>query len=369
MDRPVLQHIVISAVNVRKGGTLTVLRDCLGYLSRQDHLSVTALVHDQALVGVPGIHYIEIPWSTKSWLHRIWCEYITMHRISKMLQPVHLWFSLHDTTPRVQAGRQAVYCHTSFPFMRLKRADWLMDYKIPLFRLFTRYAYRVNACRNQYLVVQQQWMRDALSRLIHFPAKRIIVAPPSFDSPEIPDKGAPSPIPLFLYPATADCHKNFETLCKAAEILEKQGNRVPFRLILTIDGTENRYAASIRRRFRHVTSIDFHGFMSREQLYDYYARASCLVFPSRIETWGLPISEFKPSRKPMILADMPYARESASGAGSVMFFATDNADELASCMLQILQKNFHSFKPVPRTAAQGLFAPDWDTLFQQLLVL
>ena len=367
MDRPVQKHIVVSAVNIRKGGTLTVLRDCLGYLSHQNHFSVTALVHDQALVGVPGIHYIEIPWSTKSWLHRIWCEYITMHRISKMLQPVHLWFSLHDTTPRVQAERQAVYCHTSFPFLKLRWKDWLTDYKIPPFRLFTRFAYRINVHHNQYLVVQQQWMRDSLSGLIHFPASRIIVAPPSFNCPEMLNAGTSSIDPVFFYPSTADCHKNFETLCKAVEILEKQEYKLPFRLVLTIDGTENRYAASIRRRYGHLSSIEFHGYMSKDKLYMHYAMASCLVFPSRIETWGLPISEFKPSGKPMILSDMPYAHETAAGADSVIFFNPDDAPELAACMRLFLQKNFQSFQSVPLTAVRGLFAQNWDALFDKLL--
>ena len=85
MDQPVQRNIVVSAVNLRKGGTLTVLRDCLGYLSARTDLHVTALVHSRELCDYPGIDYIEIPWSVKSWLRRLWCEYVTMNRISKEL--------------------------------------------------------------------------------------------------------------------------------------------------------------------------------------------------------------------------------------------------------------------------------------------
>ena len=66
MDITFRKHIVISAVNIRKGGTLTVLKDCLSYLSGRTDLHVTALVHDRSLCEEPGISYIEIPWSTRS---------------------------------------------------------------------------------------------------------------------------------------------------------------------------------------------------------------------------------------------------------------------------------------------------------------
>ena len=77
-----MKHLVISAVNIRKGGTLTVLRDCLRYLSGRSELRVTALVHKRDLCDFPGIDYIEIPWSIDGWGKRLKCEYVTMKGIS-----------------------------------------------------------------------------------------------------------------------------------------------------------------------------------------------------------------------------------------------------------------------------------------------
>lgn len=368
MGNLVKKHIVISAVNIRKGGTLTVLKDCLGYLANCQDLKVTAIVHDRSLCWFKGIDYIEIPWSTKSWFHRLWCEYKTMKEISKTLQPLDLWFSLHDTTPDVICSRQAVYCHTSFPFLKTKKQDWKMDYKIPLFAHLTRFAYKKNVGRNSYLVVQQQWMRESLSRLISFPQEKIIVAPPAFTTQIIPDtSGRPT---LFIYPSTADCHKNFETLCEAATILEDRFPPGSFRIVLTIDGNENRYASWLKKTYGHLDSVDFHGFMSRDELYDYYGAAACLVFPSRIETWGLPISEFKPSGKPMILSDLPYAHETAAGAQSVAFFQPDNASELANIMGSLITgpTGNNPFTKAPTTAdPETPFADGWESLFRILL--
>ena len=367
MADTVRKHVVVSAVNIRKGGTLTVLRDCLQYLSGRPDLQVTAIVHKRSLCDYSGIDYIEIPWSIESWGKRLKCEYRTMKGFSERLQPVDLWLSLHDTTPYVQARRQAVYCQTSFPFLKIKARDFLMDRKIPLFALFTKYAYRIHVRRNRYLIVQQEWLRKGLSQKLGIPEDRFIVAPPAFSSPKIVDTSAREPLPLFLYPSSPDCHKNFETLCQAATLLENKLGKDAFRVVITVGGGENRYATWLKKHWGHVRSIEFHGYMSREELYDYYGRASCLVLPSRVETWGLPISEFKPSGKPMILADLPYAHESAAGADQVSFYPVCDAQGLASRMELIIQGNLSNFAPIVPVSPEPPFAGDWERLFAILL--
>ena len=107
-----MKRIVISAVNLRKGGTLTILRQCLSFLSEwapKAGYEVVALVHRRELAYYPSIQYIELPWAADSWLKRLWCEYQTMGKISQELgEGTELWLSLHDTTPRMKALRQAV---------------------------------------------------------------------------------------------------------------------------------------------------------------------------------------------------------------------------------------------------------------------
>ena len=366
MDSTAKPRVVISAVNIRKGGTLTVLKHCLGYLSTRNDLDVTALVHRASLCDCPGIDFIEIPWSTKSWIHRIWCEYVTMHRISRRLQHPTLWLSLHDTTPNVIAQSQAVYCHNSFFMLHILARDWVMNPKIPLFALFTKWIYKVNAGRNKYLVVQQDWMRMSLSRALRFPKDRIILSPASFVARDIEDRSQEEAVPVFFYPSSPDCHKNIETACCAAQLLERRQGKGRFKLILTIDGTENRYAKWLWKKYSKVESIVFYGYMTEEEMYRHYSKASCLVFCSRVETWGLPISEFKQSGKPMILPDLPYAWETASGAKSVRFFPCLSAYSLTAAMSDLLD-GAARFKPVPVRNYAKPFAASWDEMFEIIL--
>lgn len=366
MGSVVRKPVVISAVNLRKGGTLTVLRNCLSFLSSRKNLEVTAIVHSEALCHFEGINYIEIPWSARNWFARLWCEYVTLHRLSMNMPEPDLWFSLHDTTPNVRAKRRAVYCHTSFPFLKWTMRDCRMDIKIPLFAMLTRFAYRIGVKKNNYLVVQQNWFREGLSKMTGFPANRIIVAPPRFAITDVYDK-METTVPTFFYPSTPDCHKNFETLCEAAERLENQIGKGRFKVVVTISGKENRYAKWIYSKWGRVASIDYVGFLSKSALFGWYKACDCLVFPSRVETWGLPVSEFKNEDKPMILADLPYARETASGALKAAFFDALDSCSLASLMSDVISGQSHSFASVPEVEASDPKAYSWNELFEILL--
>ncbi len=339
-----MQTIVVSAVNLRKGGTLTILRQCLEYLSARDDVKTIALVHDRKLCNYPGIEYIEIPWAVNSWALRLWCEYVTMYGISRKLarrfgSPVDVWLSLHDTTPNVIAKKQEVYCHTSFPFLKVKAHDWLMDPKIPLFAMLTKWAYRINVQRNISIIVQQEWFADALSGLLKVPREKFRVIPPAHPEPASETLPTPPDRHKFLYVSTPDCHKNFETLCAAAEILEKGGCK--FKVVMTVKGDENRYARWLYEKYMNVKSLDFHGLVSKQTLDGLYRSAGTLVFPSRVETWGLPISEYMAANGGgrLLLADEPYAHETSEGAASVTYFRTCDPVDLAVKMKKILNDN------------------------------
>ncbi|MCQ2181881.1 MAG: glycosyltransferase family 4 protein [Bacteroidales bacterium] len=351
MGETVRRTVVVSAVNIRKGGTLTILRDCLRHLSgRSGEYRIVALVHSRALCDFPGIEYIEMPRCIRNWARRLWAEYVTMHRISREIagqdggRKVWLWLSLHDTTPRVEAEHQEVYCHTSFPFMKVKLRDFFMDPKIVLFTLFTKWAYRINIHKNDSIIVQQNWFADAMSEMLGVPRPKFRVIPPGAADIHVSSSKpcSQNDAPVFFYPSTPDCHKNFETLCRAAALLESEMGEGRFKVIITVSGDENRYARFLYRRWGLVDSMDFHGFMSKEELFRTYSSADCLVFPSRIESWGLPISEFKAANRcsPMLLADLPYAHETAGTDGGrvVRYFSPEDFRQLALLMRDVMER-------------------------------
>lgn len=367
--------IVISAVNLRKGGTLTILRQCLEYLSgiADKGYRIIALVHKAELAQYPNIEYIELPWSIEGWHKRLWCEYVTMNDISKKIGNVDLWLSLHDATPRVQARRQAVYCHTSFPFFPIKLQDFLFDPKIPIFGLLTRYTYQINQKRNRYIIVQQEWIRSAFKKMFGLKQEDIILARADSQNSYTKQQQEKSSKDkyTFFYASTPDAHKNFQTLCEATRLLGKRIDTATFDVVITVRGDENKYAEYLYNKWADVPNLRWVGLLAKDELYRQYEDSDCFVFPSRIETWGLPISEYSEvhqGKRPMILSDLPYAHETSQGSKQVAFFESGNPEALATLMEQAIKGDMQNFSAQPK--AESLASPhakNWEELFSLLL--
>jgi len=362
--------IVVSAVNLRKGGTLTILRDCLKYLSGlslSGEYKIVALVHKKELALYPGIEYIEMPWTIKSWLFRLWCEYVTMCRISRRLSPVFLWLSLHDTSPYVKAERQVVYCHNPYPFYRWKWRELFMNYHIVCFAWFSKYIYRINLHSNRYVLVQQKWIKDAFVKMYNLDPNRIAVTLPCHENVSVKTTIKSGGIYKFLFPSYGDIHKNFELICMATNMLSEEIGNSRFHVTLTVSGNDSKYTKWLYKKWGHLECLDFAGFMSREKLYETYAEADCLIFPSRVETWGLPISEFATFGKPMLLADLPYAHETAAGSRASAFFDPYNPQELKEQMKRLIMGDTSFLAPVPHVEIPKPVTHSWTELFDLLL--
>lgn len=368
--------IVISAVNLNRGGTLRILRDCLAYLSvsnENETYRIVAVVYDKSLCDFPNIEYIETKWPKKRWTNRLWFEYISLRKISEDLQPVALWLSLHDTSPSVVADRRAVYCHNSFPFLKWNLRDIFFAPKIVLFALFSKFFYRINIHQNSYVIVQQEWFRQAFVKLFKLNTEKIIVSPPSLDTASpLPSKtlrpnASPNDSYTFLYPAIADSHKNFECICRAADILQQWGVR-NFKVLLTIKGDENRYAKWLFENWgRDNPAIEFLGYLDRETLFNYYKAVDSLIFASKVETWGLPISEFAQFQKPMLLADLAYARETAQGNSNIAFFSEEDAKQLAEKMQKLIDGDRSFLQYIEKKEIAEPKVGSWEALFDFLL--
>jgi glycosyltransferase involved in cell wall biosynthesis len=362
-----MKTIVVSGINLFRGGTLKVMQDCVASLSAfaGTDYTVIALVHDESQYPEYGnVKYVSYPKSRKSYLFRLYYEYIGFKQLSKRLKPF-LWLSMHDVTPNVSAEKRIVYCHNSFPFYKAGIRGLFLQRNIYLFSIFTKFIYRINIKKNDYVIVQQEWMRRAFKQL--FSIDNVVVALPFTDSEAvIADERTKSGNEkcIFFYPLTPMIHKNVEVIGKAASILEKE-EFTGFEVILTTDGTENAYAKSLLKKYGLLKTIRFAGFLSREEMNCYYQQSDCLLFPSKVETWGLPITEAKEYAMPVIVSDLPYARESVGKYDKVKFFDPDNAMELAHTMKMFISGRL-VYDATEAIVYKEPFTRNWDELIRFL---
>jgi hypothetical protein len=361
--------IVISAINLRSGGTLTVLRDCLTYISQSEiakKYRVIALVHKRELADYSDIEYMEFPRSSKHWVYRLFYEYIYFYTLSCKLKP-YLWLSLHDMTPNVKTEKQAVYMHNPSIVNKIKRTDFRFGKTYVLFSLLYKFLYKINIRKNDYCIVQQSWFKNVCSQKLGVPEIRFIIARPNVNNFEVRlESFDRKPCKNFFYPSLSRPFKNFETVCKAADILSNRGVN-DFQVVITINGTENSYSKWIKSQYKDNPNIIFAGLLNKEEMHKQYEKTDCLLFPSRLETWGLPISEFVPFNRPMIIADELYAHETSEGASAVAYYETNNATALADLMEEAIIGHWTNFAPQGRMTLSPPFARNYDELFKILL--
>ena len=358
-------RIVLSGVNLVEAGPLAIFQDALTELAASfaNRYEIVALVHRRTLFSMECVTFLEFPTVKRSWLARLLFEYWQCRALSRELRP-ELWLSMHDISPAVTAARQAVYCHNPAPFHALTFRAALADSRFALFVWLYRHLYRVNLQSNDFVVVQQQWMRNAFR---HFDRGKIIVAHPSVARLGIASGNASEGAPRFrfIYPAFPRSFKNVAALLEASLLLEARGfDR--FEVWLTMDGTENSYARRLRARFPDLRTTRWLGRLSRDRVLALYCEADCLLFPSVLETWGMPLSEFRQTGKPILAADLPYAHETVGAYAQVRFFAPLDFTALAQLMEEAAQERlaWEVARPEPIDAP---FAKDWPQLFRLLL--
>lgn len=367
--------VVISGVNLVEGGILSILQDSLksiAKIQKSEELDVTVLLHDKKLVD-EGIdkscfNFIEYPAIKSSWLKRVKFEYIESKQISNLLKP-DLWISLHDITPNVNCKFQVVYCHNPSVFYKLDIKRFFYDIKFSLFCIFYKYLYQINIKKNAYVIVQQNWIREAfrnmygVATIVAYPMHAIKLSEPAALYDNLFDIDFRKKI--FFFPSIPRTFKNFEVVCKAAELLEKKNAQ--FELVVTLNGTENKYASEIIKKYGHVKSIKFIGIQKRVIVQGLYEKTDCLLFPSKLETWGLPLSEFRSFNKPMIVSDLPYARENVGSYEKVKFFNPEDAEELAGYML-LYMKDILTFDKKEGEIPEEPFFNSWESLLSFLIV-
>ena len=177
----------------------------------------------------------------------------------------------------------------------------------------------------------------------------VVVAHPSLQAEERRYAPTPGPVFVFLYPALPRAFKNIETLGMATQILAAREVK-GFEVRLTLDGTENRYARWLQRKFGATQQVRFIGRQTKDEMASQY----------------LPITEGKAQRRPLLVADLPYARETVGTYDLVSFFPVESADALANLMQSMIEG---AWTPTGnhRCDPEAPFAPNWASLWAILI--
>ena len=323
---------------------------------------IIVLTHSRDIVDISGVHSIVIPNAKKTWFHRLYYEYYVFKIISNKLLP-SFWLSMHDITPRVSANYQALYCHNPSPFYKISPLEAVLDYKFFLFNLFYKYLYSINIKKNDFIIVQQNWIRNYFESMYKF--RKIIVSYPSINKSATKAYANNNNKIILLYPSIPRVFKNFEVICEA---IKKMPVHLydKFEVRFTVDGTENLYSKYIFNRYKNITPIKFIGYLSKKEMFDEYSTCNFVLFPSKLETWGLPITEAINFNKPILVADLPYAHETVGAYSQVIFIDPYDVSAWGHTITNIVTNKLSFSTSIENIVAQP-FAKDWNNLWILLM--
>lgn len=357
-----MKTLVLSGINLFEAGPLSIYYDCLDALLAKgiyQEYKIIAFVHKVSLFEKyrTKIELVELPDSRNNYFRRLKYEYFYFYSYSKS-KDIDVWISLHDITPRVKANRIYTYCHNPSPFMKKDISKIKYSPTNIAFSFFYKYLYRINIKSATAIIVQQNWMRKEFLKM--YPIKNVIVARPNFN---IDSEGVTTMPALgkkvFMFAAYPRYFKNFEIICEACKNINK-GN---YEVWLTLDGTENAYSADLKKKYGDLDSIKWIGIQPRQKIFEMYNQITALIFPSILETWGLPISEFKLTKKPMLLADLPYAKETLGTYEKVSFFSPGDAMRLAKLMESVIDGTIQ-YDGNTEGLVEEPYAKNWSELIE-----
>ena len=81
-------------------------------------------------------------------------------------------------------------------------------------------------------------------------------------------------------------------------------------------------------------NVKFCGQIPRDEVFDFYTR-SVLLFPSYVESYGLPLLEAKLTGTYIIASDCPFSREILSEYGKAAFFPEMDYKTMGELILKL----------------------------------
>jgi glycosyltransferase involved in cell wall biosynthesis len=312
-------RIVLVAHNLRIAGGLSVGQSILRTLPE------IAPIHDYLIFVPSGCGYpdysnrknvqlIECP--SRGIVSRFFWEWFLLTRIISSFHPGWIW-CLGNYGLTHPGCRQSILFHDShliYPASKFGDVGcwylfkkWLLNRKLRASLAYTSTVY-----------CQTDTVRQKFHESFNYSLDRIAMCPGAFSLPEpsqeLPEMLKPQNLPSekfkLFYVSSCSGHKNHRILLDLFDNYREELSDVV--CFLTIDPHGNERAASIGQGIRD-RSLENHlvpiGHIEASQVARCYGEMDALIFPSLLETVGLPLIEAMQFELPIIVSNLDFAHE------------------------------------------------------------
>ncbi len=307
--------ILVLASAAKEGGALSILIDCLKDLG-DTPFYYTVIVHPRVYNELPvlmNVTYIKLPIS--SWLERIKFDTFGYPNINYNTFKACINF---QNIPARMNINQIIYYHQSLPLTDIYFSPFnKKTLKLFLYKNFYGYFFIWNRKYVKSLIVQSEWVKSAVSKKFDLNIDKITVIPPKLnfiDIKTISEVHGLEGFNVLFYPAGGFHYKNHKVIIEALNYLGVdflQNKKI--KVVFTINKSNCIELYDLITSYKLNQFFDFVGPISRETVYAYLKCANALIFPSKLETYGLPLKEAEKFGINILASDMQYAREVLRG--------------------------------------------------------
>jgi glycosyltransferase involved in cell wall biosynthesis len=167
-----------------------------------------------------------------------------------------------------------------------RHPEYFRWFDLPFWNFFLFWSIKVS----RLVVAVSGATADDLRRWYRLPPGRIRMVASGVDPRFFELATRRRPEPFLLAVSTLHPHKNLDGLMLAFAAFRRR--HLEYRLVVSgIHGFHAAELHAMRERLDLADSVDFPGWIPREELYDLYSRAMAFLYPSLFEGFGLPVLE------------------------------------------------------------------------------
>ncbi|EPM7551800.1 glycosyltransferase [Citrobacter freundii] len=332
------EYIIVSATALAASGALTILRQFIQHAANDINNYIVFVPVAVDLPSHDNIIYVKN--SPKGWAKRIYwdwigCKIFLMRHSIKVKKIICLQnSSINVPYPQI------IYLHQPIPFSEfdffLKEFSF-SNIKLLLYKKF--YALFIFKFINEktIFVVQTEWMKESvLNKCKKLRKNQVIVIKPDLKVLNEIKEDEKISRKTLLYPATALSYKNHIVILKALTQLVEKYHIHDIKFQVTFDEGEYKNFDRFVYKNNLLKNIEYLGVISYNELQKEYKRASLVVFPSYIESYGLPLIEAASLGKRIVCSDLPYARDVLDNYEGSIFVKYNDVDEWAFSITRAL---------------------------------
>ena len=296
--------LIIHAPNIHQGGGKALLIPLLEAAGKRS--SVTVLVDSRLEIPeelCPAMTVIRISPTILGRLAGEW----TLHRLAQATDTV-LCFGNLPPLFRMK-GRGIVFLQNRYLVEGRDLEGFPLRVKLRLMieRLWLRF---FNAHAETF-IVQTKSMQQAATQALRRTVDVVALFPDSsgYQRRRIEKDRDQTAVYDFLYAATGEPHKNHVNLLEAWKLLASEGLYPSLCLTVSESDYPGLFRIVKQAKADHKLNIDNVPARSRSDMQRLYDHSRALVYPSMVESFGLPLLEARQAGLSIIAAELDYVRD------------------------------------------------------------